>query len=57
MTDKIAYVAVENALLHFDNAFSYRIPEGMPVQAGCRVAVPFGRGDSKRQGIVLGLGE
>ena len=57
MTAKIAYVAVENALLQFDNAFSYRIPEGMPVQAGCRVAVPFGRGDSKRQGIVLGLGE
>ena len=52
-----ACVAVENAIFHFDRAFSYRIPEGMPVQPGCRVAVPFGRGDRKRQGIVLSVCE
>jgi len=57
MTDKVAYVAVENAIYHFDRRFSYRIPDGMPVQPGCRVAVPFGRGNSKRQGIVLDIGE
>lgn len=57
MTDKVAYVAVENAIVHFDHAFSYRIPQDMSVQAGCRVTVPFGRGNSKRQGIVLGIGE
>ena len=57
MTAKVAYVAVENAILHFDHAFSYRIPEGMNVSSGCRVAVPFGRGNAKRQGIVLRIGE
>ena len=57
MTAKVAYVAVENAIYHFDHRFSYRIPDGMDVQPGCRVAVPFGRGNAKRQGIVLGIGE
>ena len=57
MTAKVAYVAVENAIVHFDHAFSYRIPEGMNVQAGCRVAIPFGRGNTKRQGVVLRVGE
>lgn len=57
MTEKVAFVAVENALLHFDHTFSYRIPKGMPIKPGCRVAVPFGRGDAKRQGIVVRLGE
>lgn len=57
MTSKIAFVAVENAIYHFDHAFSYRIPEGMDVRPGCRVAVPFGRGNAKRQGIVLRIGE
>ncbi|MBQ3285956.1 MAG: primosomal protein N' [Ruminococcus sp.] len=57
MTAKVAYVAVENAIVHFDHAFSYRIPGGMNVQPGCRVAIPFGRGNAKRQGIVLSVGE
>lgn len=57
MTSKVAYVAVENAIYHFDRKFSYRIPEGMKIQAGCRVIVPFGRGNAKRQGIVLSTGE
>jgi primosomal protein N' (replication factor Y) len=57
MTSKIAFVAVENAIYHFDHAFSYRIPEGMGVKPGCRVVVPFGRGNAKRQGIVLRIGE
>ncbi len=54
---KLAYVAVENAIYHFDKEFSYLVPDGMPVKEGCRVAVPFGRGNSKRQGIVLRLSE
>lgn len=57
MPSLLAYVAVENAIYHFDRAFSYLIPEGMNVRAGCRVAVPFGRGNSKRQGVVLSVGE
>ena len=57
MNAKLAYVAVENAIYHFDREFSYAVPENMPVQPGCRVAVPFGRGNTKRQGIVLRVGE
>ena len=57
MTSKVAYVAVENAIYHFDKQFAYLIPEGMNALPGCRVAVPFGRGNSKRQGIVLRVGE
>ena len=57
MTALLAYVAVENAVYHFDREFSYRIPDGMNVQPGCRVAVPFGRGNSKRQGIVMRTGQ
>ena len=57
MSRNIAYVAVENALYHFDRRFSYRIPDGLAVQPGCRVVVPFGRGNSRRQGIVLDIGE
>ena len=57
MNAKLAYVAVENAIYHFDREFSYAVPENMPVLPGCRVAVPFGRGNTKRQGIVLRVGE
>lgn len=57
MTSKVAYVAVENAIYHFDKQFSYLIPEGMRALPGCRVAVPFGRGNSKRQGIILSVGD
>ena len=57
MTSKVAYVAVENAIYHFDKQFSYLIPEGMRAMPGCRVAVPFGRGNSKRQGIILSVGD
>ena len=57
MNAKLAYVAIENAIYHFDREFSYAVPENMPVQPGCRVAVPFGRGNTKRQGIVLRVGE
>ncbi|MBQ6498392.1 MAG: primosomal protein N', partial [Ruminococcus sp.] len=57
MTSKVAYVAIENAIYHFDKQFSYLIPESMRALPGCRVAVPFGRGNSKRQGIILSVGD
>ncbi len=55
MSSKVAYIAVENAIYHFDRKFSYIVPEGMNAKPGCRVAVPFGRGNSKRQGIILSI--
>ena len=54
--NRIARVAVENTLYHFDREFSYRIPSAMSaLQAGCRVVVPFGKGNSRRQGMVLSV--
>ena len=53
---RIARVAVENAIYHFDKEFSYVIPEKMdPLAPGCRVAVPFGRGNARRQGVVVSV--
>ena len=54
--DRIARVAVENTVYHFDREFSYRIPAAMTsLRPGCRVVVPFGRGNSRRQGMVLSI--
>ena len=51
----VAKVAVENTAYHFDKAFDYRVPDPLLPQAkaGCRVLVPFGAADAKRQGILL----
>lgn len=51
----VANVAIENATLQYDKAYSYRIPPMMPVQAGCRVSVPFGRGNRTAIAMVLGV--
>ncbi|HEX2985554.1 MAG TPA: primosomal protein N' [Caproiciproducens sp.] len=55
----IAKVAVENTAYHFDKAFDYLIPEELTGCAfpGCRVLVPFGTSDTRRQGLILELGQ
>lgn len=53
----IAKVVVENATLHFDKLYSYLVPDGMAVSAGCRVTVPFGAGNRTRFGLVMELCE
>ena len=53
---RIACVAVEKALCRFDRLYSYQIPTDMPLQAGCRVLVPFGRGRD-RMGLVVEIAE
>ncbi len=55
MSGLLATVAVENTVLHFDREYSYRVPDEMHVLPGCRVVVPFGRSNARRQGIVLGI--
>ncbi len=54
--EKIAAVAVENTMFSFDKPFSYLLGNG-ECTPGCRVLVPFGRGDKCRQGIVLAVSE
>ena len=52
-----AKVAVENTAYHFDKLFDYLIPveyDGLAAP-GCRVMVPFGRGNRKRQGVIFEL--
>ena len=56
MNRTVASVAIENTVYHFDKPFSYLVPEDkFEVQAGMRVLVPFGRGNSRRQGVVLSV--
>ena len=50
----VAVVAVAAANYGFDRPYSYLIPSSMhAVQPGCRVIVPFGRGNRPSEGIVL----
>lgn len=55
MTLDIAQVAVDNATIHFDKLYSYRIPDSLTgcVWPGSMVSVPFGRGDKPRMAVVL----
>ena len=54
-----AQVAVDKAALPFDRGYSYAVPEELraTLRPGCRVLVPFGGGNAKRQGVVLSLEE
>lgn len=50
---RVVKVAVEQAAYHFDKLYSYALESSVPIRRGCRVLVPFGRGDRCRQGIVM----
>ncbi|HIS69660.1 MAG TPA: primosomal protein N' [Candidatus Gallacutalibacter stercoravium] len=53
----IAQVAVDGAAYHFDKLYDYLVPESIQHAAlpGCRVLVPFGGGNRRRQGIVFSV--
>lgn len=53
---KVAAVAVENSAFSFDKPFSYLLGDE-ECRPGCRVLVPFGRGNKCCQGIVLSVSE
>lgn len=53
----IAETAVSGTSYSFDMLFSYRVPVGMTLKKGCRVLVPFGRGNRRRVGVVMRLTE
>lgn len=54
---QIVKVAVEKATYSIDKPYSYLAPEEMRLQVGCRVLVPFGRGNRPAEGIVLSVEE
>lgn len=53
----IAETAVSGTAYSFDMLFSYAVPEFMDIRVGCRILVPFGRGNQRRTGIVMRLTE
>ena len=53
----IARVAVSDCVYAIDRPYSYRIPEGLSLQPGMRVLVPFGNGNRKKEAVVLATGE
>jgi len=50
-------VAVEKTKFNFDKIFDYEVPIALESKAlcGCRVMVPFGKGDKLRQGMIMYL--
>ena len=54
-----AGVAVDKATLNFDREFSYIVPPQFAdsICVGANVLVPFGRGNTLRQGVVLSVQE
>ena len=54
-----AEVAVSGTAYSFDMLFSYAVPERLAAKTacGCRVLVPFGKGNKRRIGVVMKLTE
>lgn len=54
-----AGVAIDKATLNFDREFSYIVPPQFAdtIRVGANVLVPFGRGNTLRQGVVLSVTE
>lgn len=54
---RFANVIIDIAHEKVDRVFQYRVPEGMPVEVGRCVTVPFGKGDARRSAYVVELTE
>lgn len=57
MGERLCAVAVDAATYAIDKLYDYRIPEGAEdaARVGCRVLVPFGRGNARSEGVILAL--
>ena len=53
----IAEVVIDGAIGSFDKCYSYAVPNNLTsvAKAGCRVTVPFGMGNTKKQGMILSV--
>lgn len=56
---RIANVVIEQTAYSFDKPYGYLIPDELLhlAKPGCRVLVPFGKGNKGRQGVILSLSE
>lgn len=55
MKGLVAQIALNGATFAFDRLYSYAIPPQLDIKQGCRVLVPFGKGNIKKQGMVFSL--
>lgn len=55
MKGTVAQIALQGATFAFDKLYSYAVPNNIIVTAGCRVLVPFGKGNIKKQGMVFNV--
>lgn len=51
----VAKVAVQAATYAIDKVYDYLLPAELPGQVGCRVLVPFGRGNRLSEAVILSL--
>lgn len=53
----IAEVVIDGAIGSFDKRYSYAVPQNLTslAKAGCRVTVPFGMGNTKKQGMIFSV--
>ena len=53
MTGLAAEVALDGATNAYDRLYSYALPKNCGAVPGCRVTVPFGKGNIKKQGMIF----
>ncbi len=55
----VAEIVIDGAAGSFDKCYTYAIPDNLLSKAkpGCRVTVPFGKGNIKKQGMILDVFE
>ncbi len=53
----VVQIAVDQASFYFDRLYSYSVPPALQEKAlpGCRVMVPFGGGNRRRQGLIVSV--
>ena len=53
----VADIIIEQTAFSFDKPYGYAIPQDLAetLKPGCRVVVPFGKGNTHRQGMVIGI--
>ena len=54
---QIAKIAVSAATYAIDKPYDYLLPESLSAAVGCRVLVPFGRGNRTCEGMILSLSQ
>ncbi len=55
MKGTVVKVALQGATYAYDKLYSYTVPGNLSVEAGCRVVVPFGKGNIKKQGMIFSV--